>query len=514
MEADMAGSVADIRPWARRVGGRCAATGRSGCRRTIGGQRLDHAGLRIHLDRGDGFRVRQLVQRHVVALEIDFHGAGEAGLGGEAGIGAGLGDRGHLDQRLRHALVVAGGVETGVAAGFGDGAVGQAHHAAGGAAALDGAAGDRLGVDGLVAVVELLRGLAELHVVARLEVVHHLRGELAVGDDDTVDAQHHHRRQQLLPAGGQLGARGGHQQRFDQFVVQALDRLVQRQRLVDAGDGGALVHAFAHRDPRLRRRGLTAAAVAEIAEVAEAVAAVHRNLEHVRKLFDEMVAALVLGGVLVAELVEAFGHVGDQLGVGLHLFDRALHDRMEHAVDQTGAEIREIHRLQQRAGRSHAFARALRGELAVLVGVAAGLLRRRTALAGQRPHLRALLLGLQPHAVGFGQIARDLHHALGQRFALVRRKLVERLAALQQPAHLQPRDIERLAAGRRRRGARSGLGSGRKNGGHVQSLRWGWVARIGGARRAPAPVCRRTTATPARLRWPRAFQIRSGARTD
>ncbi len=162
------------------------------------------------------------------------------------------------------------------------------------------------------------------HVVARLEVVHHLGRDLAVGDHDAVDAQHHQGRQQLLAAGGDLGARGGHQQRLHQLVVEPGDGLVQRQRAVDAGDRRTFVRLRADHHARSGRRaaaeGVVAAFAAETAHVEGAAA--HAELEDVRELFDQVVAALVLGGVVVAELVQALGDVGDQFGVGLHLLDR------------------------------------------------------------------------------------------------------------------------------------------------------------------------------------------------
>ena len=71
-------------------------------------------------------------------------------------------------------------------------------------------------------------------------------------------------------------------------------------------------------------------------------AGVHVDLEDVGELVDQVVAALVLRDVVVAELVEGLGDVGHELAVGLHLLDRGLHDRVEDALDERGDERREV----------------------------------------------------------------------------------------------------------------------------------------------------------------------------
>ena len=67
--------------------------------------RAHRARLRGLLDLGDLEGVRHLLQREVVALEVDVDGAGQAGLGGErrvGGLGRGAGQRQHRLGRDLH----------------------------------------------------------------------------------------------------------------------------------------------------------------------------------------------------------------------------------------------------------------------------------------------------------------------------------------------------------------------------------------------------------------------------
>ncbi len=134
---------------------------------------------------------------------------------------------------------------------------------------------------------------------------------------------------------------------------------------------------------------------------------------------------------------------------------------MEHAVDQAADEFREVDRRHQRAGLFDAGAQ--RG---AELGLLFGLERRRVAvggleLSGQGAHLRTHLVRTQALAVGLGQVAADLHQALGQGLAVLGFHLVEGLALVEQGAHALAGRVVGFAAHRRRGG---GATAGREDG--------------------------------------------------
>ena len=84
-----------------------------------------------------------------------------------------------------------------------------------------------------------------------------------------------------------------------------------------------------------------------------------------------MIAALILRGVVIAEIIHALGHVGHHLGIGFHLLNGGLNDGMEYAIDQTGDKLRKIHSIKQCTGHCGTFAGGLRREDAITIGVIA-----------------------------------------------------------------------------------------------------------------------------------------------
>jgi hypothetical protein len=140
---------------------------------------------------------------------------------------------------------------------------------------------------------------------------------------------------------------------------------------VDAAFGVAAERA-AH---LLQRAVLVDAVLEHELRLGAAREAIHADVEHVGELFAQLVLAVVGRGVVVAELVQRFRHVGHHLGVGLHLLDVRRDDAVEHAVDEARHEVDEVHLLQELAGDRRALARRARRE-GILADIVDGLLVR------------------------------------------------------------------------------------------------------------------------------------------
>src|SRR5215813_11369358 len=70
-----------------------------------------------------------------------------------------------------------------------------------------------------------------------------------------------------------------------------------------------------------------------------------------------MVAALILSNVIVAKLLERFGHRGDHRRISFHLFYRRFDNRLEHTLDQACDKSRKIDLLHQKTGNLGALTR-------------------------------------------------------------------------------------------------------------------------------------------------------------
>jgi hypothetical protein len=138
-------------------------------------------------------------------------------------------------------------------------------------------------------------------------------GNLPVCHDDAVDADENHGGEHLLPLKGQTSARG----------CDELSHIGWRNREVQCSlqDSCAL-------------RG--------VAAPAQAFAGGGPGAEQIGIARDQVVSRLVVRVAVLDEHIDGLRDVGEQLGLCLHLLNRRIDDRVEHAVDERAHERREI----------------------------------------------------------------------------------------------------------------------------------------------------------------------------
>src|SRR5919109_1009192 len=234
------------------------------------------------LDACDLERVRHLLEREVVALEVDVDVPGQARLRLERRVGLLVRRADELQDGLGRVLVLPLRV---VAAATALEAPVRPPRVALRLPLLLRLAFARVLV--LVAVVELRRAEPAAERVSGLEVVEDLRRDPAVRDDDAVDAHHHHRREQLLTARGELRPGRRHELLLDGVVVEAPDRAALDGQRLDLLERLLLVDAVAQADARL---------------LVAVLARVDVDHERVREAVDEVVHALRVGRALGPEL--------------------------------------------------------------------------------------------------------------------------------------------------------------------------------------------------------------------
>src|SRR5262249_60850399 len=132
-------------------------------------------------------------------------------------------------------------------------------------------------------------------VIASLEVVQDLGLNLSISHYDAIDSHQHHCGEQLLTARRQLRSRTLYQLVFSVgiFKIQTIERsAVHRETRVDASQRLVLVHAVFKLDAR------------SAAAISKEIVATRSDLEEIWKLFDQVVAALILADILITQLIE------------------------------------------------------------------------------------------------------------------------------------------------------------------------------------------------------------------